>query len=890
MLNEDGTILFIANFVGPHPIEFAGIKIPPFQVSAFVASGYTFRPIVSNSWALGGNTQLQSNEYIGTQDTSQVKFKVNGENRLILDQNTLKIMSGVVFSPLNLILNSQPASITIPNNTSNVTLGGTTSQSHILTTTYKDGRIIIINNVSNGIVTFQGTNIPINYPCFFIGISGQYKIINPPTGIQADVWSLNGNSGINNQNFIGTLDDKVVKIKSNNTDIAEFSKNQIDLKKNTSLNGSLRFMPSTKTVGSNSSIVIDSTIGNLIIVGNTTMNYTISENGYKDGDILIVSNSTSGTHTIFLDGTKIPQQITLQFIYRNGLFKLIGKEKKSQYVTVSGSSLAIPKDVDYIVIESASQAFTVTLPSGTTGQEITIENITSFIGTITAIGTNLYPTSKSTLIFGDDNWSFENNQQDLVMQGQIKPDNIGGSQNQVLTNLGNGKMKWENNNGWNIMGNANTNSTNFIGTSDNNDVVLKRNNVEKMRISDNGIELANEIKPNGANGLQNQVLTSTGNGTMQWSNLSSDEETSGSGTWGDCSLNSITGYQPVANENSADGDLFGFSVSISGNYAIVGAPKDDEGFIDQGSATIYKRNSVSGIWEQQGSKLINSNPTAGDKFGFSVSISGDFVIVGAPEDDFHQGSATIFKRNLNTNVWEQLGSKITNINPQAGDEFGYSVSIDGNYAIVGAPYDDENNSEDIGSVVFIEIDVATNSWSYNEKHLESQPYSHSYFGSSVSISGEFAIVGAPGEDYPALGTVTSFKRFNSLGAWQENDNIANQYSFGNNVSLSGNYAIISMPYEGKISIFKWESGSWVYKRDIYSSTNIDELYRLFISGDYLIISNLDLISGQTRIFRNLNDMWLLIETLEGYRGSVSIDHTTKRFILGNEMSFFGKIK
>ena len=176
---------------------------------------------------------------------------------------------------------------------------------------------------------------------------------------------------------------------------------------------------------------------------------------------------------------------------------------------------------------------------------------------------------------------------------------------------------------------------------------------EKLDVSGN-IRTTGEIKPNGVAGQANQVLTSNGNGTMAWASMSqnNEEQTSGNGTWGDCSINNITGYQPVADENGQASDQYGHSVFITGNYAVIGAPLDDElGLNNSGSATIMKHNSSTGLWEFH-SKLTNQNGNNTDYFGSSVAMSGDFLVVGAYFDDISGltdiGSASIYKRNTNT--------------------------------------------------------------------------------------------------------------------------------------------------------------------------------------------------------------------------------------------------
>ncbi len=148
-------------------------------------------------------------------------------------------------------------------------------------------------------------------------------------------------------------------------------------------------------------------------------------------------------------------------------------------------------------------------------------------------------------------------------------------------------------------------------------------------------------------------------------------------------------------------DYFSESVSISGDYAIVGTPAESEDasgtntVTSAGSAYIFKRDGTS--WSQQ-AKLVASDRAESDNFGVSVSISGDYAIVGANGEDEDAsennylngaGSAYIFKRNgIN---WSQE-AKLVASDRAYGDEFGGSVSISGDYAIVGAYAENEDAS------------------------------------------------------------------------------------------------------------------------------------------------------------------------------------------------------
>ena len=137
--------------------------------------------------------------------------------------------------------------------------------------------------------------------------------------------------------------------------------------------------------------------------------------------------------------------------------------------------------------------------------------------------------------------------------------------------------------------------------------------------------------------------------------------------------------------DGSNNDAFGNSVSISGDYAIVGAPGDDENSHFSGSAYIFRRDGETWIEEQ---KLLATDITRGDQFGYSVSISGYNAIVGAARDDdngLNSGSAYFFRRDSTSWVEEK---KIIASDGAEGDLFGSSVSISEDFAIIGAQRND----------------------------------------------------------------------------------------------------------------------------------------------------------------------------------------------------------
>ncbi|MEM8494339.1 MAG: PQQ-binding-like beta-propeller repeat protein [Planctomycetota bacterium] len=186
--------------------------------------------------------------------------------------------------------------------------------------------------------------------------------------------------------------------------------------------------------------------------------------------------------------------------------------------------------------------------------------------------------------------------------------------------------------------------------------------------------------------------------------------------------------------DAESGDFFGRSVAISGTTAIVGADGDDDAGSSTGSAYFFDTTSGNEL-----SKLTASDAAAGDRFGFSVGISGDTAIVGSYQDDdagFDSGSAYLFDAVSGSQL-----HKLTATDAEAGDRFGYSVAIDGTTAIVGA-YRDDDGGFDSGSAYLFDTLTGNQIGKLNADDAEAADQ----FGFSVAIDGDTIVVGASGDD------------------------------------------------------------------------------------------------------------------------------------------------
>jgi FG-GAP repeat/LVIVD repeat len=190
---------------------------------------------------------------------------------------------------------------------------------------------------------------------------------------------------------------------------------------------------------------------------------------------------------------------------------------------------------------------------------------------------------------------------------------------------------------------------------------------------------------------------------------------------------------------------------------IVGAPDDDNGLsLDYGSVSIYKYNGSSWVLMQ---KILDANGAVDDRFGYSVSVSGNFVIVGAPEDDglsINHGSASIYQYNGVNWVF-----MIKNTGTTGNDQFGYSVSISGNYAMVGVF--GFNSSR--GAAIIYKYNGS--GWVLNQQLTDPASAPNDFFGISVSISGNYAIVGTSA-DFIGTSPQGSSTIYTRIGAgWQK---------------------------------------------------------------------------------------------------------------------------
>jgi len=258
----------------------------------------------------------------------------------------------------------------------------------------------------------------------------------------------------------------------------------------------------------------------------------------------------------------------------------------------------------------------------------------------------------------------------------------------------------------------------------------------------------------------------------------------------------------IASDAAAD-DQFGRSVAISVDTIAVGARWDDDNGSASGLAYIFERNQGGADAWGQVAKLIASDAAAGDEFGTAVAISGDTIVAGARWDDDAgnaSGSAYTFVRS--GNAWEQI-QKAAAADAATDDQFGWSVAISGDTAVVGAYLDDDGGNESGSAYVFERNQSGADSWGQVAKLTASDPAADDQFGWSVAISGDTVVVGAYLDDDGGSdsGSAYVFER-NQGGAdaWGQVAKLtaldpAPDDFFGNTVAISGDTVVVGAVWD-----------------------------------------------------------------------------------------------
>ncbi len=305
----------------------------------------------------------------------------------------------------------------------------------------------------------------------------------------------------------------------------------------------------------------------------------------------------------------------------------------------------------------------------------------------------------------------------------------------------------------------------------------------------------------------------------------------------------------LASDGAAD-DIFGHSVAISGDTAVVGAPGKNISGANAGCAFVYGRNAATGLWSEQ-ARLLASDGSANDWFGHSVAVSGNTAVVGAFRDynGNATGSAYVFERDPATGNWTER-TKLLASDGEAGDYFGVSVAVSGDTVVIGAYSDDDAGNETGSAYVFVR-DAVNGNWAQQAKLLASDAAANSFFGVSVAVSGDSTIVGAFTSSAGAPGSAYVFVRDPATGNWIQQAKLlasdgAAYDQFGGSVAIQGNTVVVGAPSRDETGP---DSGSaYVFERN--PATNLWTQQAKLLFGDgapFNYIGNSVAVVGNTAV-------------------------------------------
>jgi hypothetical protein len=314
----------------------------------------------------------------------------------------------------------------------------------------------------------------------------------------------------------------------------------------------------------------------------------------------------------------------------------------------------------------------------------------------------------------------------------------------------------------------------------------------------------------------------------------------------------------IAAADAADFDSFGLALAIDGSYALVGAPGADGSGGNQGAAYLFLQTQGAEPGWGQVKKLLPDDPAAGDLFGISVDISGDYAVVGAGSEDgagTDLGAVYVFYRDQGgADNWGQI-KKITAGDGEDGDGFGFAVALDGDVLIVGADGADGSGINQGTAYIFYRDRNGIDNWGQVAKVFSSQPADDNQFGFAVAVGGGVAAVGSPGEDGEGIecGVVYFFSRDQSgIDAWGLTASFSpsdtpDQTWLGTALATDGVTAVIGSPWDdgagtsrGAVHVLGRDQGgpgNWGEVKKLFASDPGDGAlfgYSVAFDGDYIL--------------------------------------------------------
>jgi hypothetical protein len=333
----------------------------------------------------------------------------------------------------------------------------------------------------------------------------------------------------------------------------------------------------------------------------------------------------------------------------------------------------------------------------------------------------------------------------------------------------------------------------------------------------------------------------------------------------------------VLAEDGMPADSFGTSVAISGESFVAGSPFGNDGFDQTGSAYVFVPGRRG--WEEQG-ELLPGDGDEFEQFGHAVSIDGDTVVVGSYLADgvaSLSGAAYVFERSRER--WSET-QKLLASEGDISDRFGFAASVMADTALVGAPFAIEDRARTGAAFVFVRD--RRGRWSEQDRLVASDGRDGDQFGTALATTTEICVIGSPGAEGTVASSGAAYVFVREGDDWQQ---VSRLYpadglpgdGFGSSVSISGDYIVSGAPgYDGEASnsgaayLFVRTNGAWIEREKLLPARDsADALFgtSVAVSDDNVLVGAPGEVdngpdSGAAYVFR-MDYLFTLSVTREG---------------------------
>ena len=301
---------------------------------------------------------------------------------------------------------------------------------------------------------------------------------------------------------------------------------------------------------------------------------------------------------------------------------------------------------------------------------------------------------------------------------------------------------------------------------------------------------------------------------------------------------------------------FGTAVSVSGSLAVVGA----EGMLGAGAAVLYEKRGTTWV---QVAELVNPNGQPGDRFGAAVAMIGNYIVVGAPGEDNEQGeeagAAYVYLRG--SDQWS-VQARLVLPGGSDNDAFGAAITMTEEWLVIGAPMQANENGEEAGAVGLFRRDGA--GWVFDQSLIPAEGKADGLFGSALDIYEETILVGAPSSR--VSGSAYIFERsgagWEEVAQFSESDG-SNGDFFGAAVALDGAMALVGSSVRQLVRVYGATNGVWRTQFEAQLGPEIEEDVLFFggsidaFGGKVLVgAPGNESVAGATFFFEQQGESWL----------------------------------